>query len=279
MLMNLHLDRTEAAAGEGALPPCERVDGDAAAGLILLCDHARNRVPAEYGSLGLSETELARHIAYDPGAAVVTGALAARLSVPAVMSTFSRLVVDPNRGEDDPTLIMKLSDRVVVPGNIHIDDRERRDRIARFHAPYHAAIASAVEEALTAGVVPALVSVHSFTPAWRGYRRPWQVGILWDRDLRLAGPLISALAKDAHLTVGDNEPYEGALANDTLFRHGTRRGLAHALIEIRQDLIADGAGVASWAGRLAEILATLNRDPDIHEIRHCGSRTGPVDPM
>jgi predicted N-formylglutamate amidohydrolase len=195
------------------------------------------------------------------------------------MSDFSRLVIDPNRGEDDPTLIMKLSDRVVVPGNVHMSDLERAKRIERFHAPYHAAIALCIEEALATGIVPALVSIHSFTPVWRGRSRPWQVGILWDRDPRLAEPLISALAGDPVLTVGDNEPYEGALVNDTLYRHGTRRGLAHALVEIRQDLIADEAGVGAWAERLADILLALNRHPEIHEIRRYGSRSGPVDPM
>lgn len=233
----------------------------------------------EFGSLGLPAGEFDRHIAYDPGAAAVTRALAERLGIPAVMSTFSRLVIDPNRGPDDPTLVMRLSDGVVVPGNAKIDTAERRRRIACFHAPYHAAISAAIDEGFAAGTIPALVSMHSFTPVWRGHVRPWQVGVLWDRDPRLAQPLIAALARDPALTVGDNEPYSGALEHDTLYTHGTRRGLAHALVELRQDLISDHAGVEAWAVRLAPILLDLNKRDEIHRIRHFGSITGLVAPI
>lgn len=271
--------RQPAATGEGAETPFTIIDGDVGGGLILVCDHADNRLPSGYGELGLSPAEFERHIAYDPGAAAVTGALAARLGAPAVISSFSRLLIDPNRGEDDPTLIMRLSDGAIVPGNHHIGEDERARRIAAYYAPYHDAIAAMIDRALAAGTVPAIVSIHSFTPVWRGEKRRWQAGILWDADPRLAVPLIEMLATDGLLVVGDNEPYSGALAGDTLYRHGTRRGLAHALIELRQDLIADPEGVAAWADRLAAILATLNRRPELHEIRHHGSRTGPVDPM
>ena len=174
------------------------------------------------------------------------------------MSTFSRLLIDANRGEDDPTLIMRLSDGAIVPGNAAVDAAERARRIARFHAPYHAAIDAAIDRAIAAGRPPALVSIHSFTPVWRGHARPWHAGVLWDTDPRLAVPLIEALRADPALVVGDNEPYAGALANDTMYRHATARGLAHALIEIRQDLIGDEAGAAAWAERLAPILADLN---------------------
>ena len=273
-------DRTAETEAEGGdIAPFVAIDGDPALGLVLVCDHASNRIPHGYGCLGLEADALARHIAYDPGAAAVTRALARRLGAPAVLSTFSRLVIDPNRGEDDPTLIMRLSDRAVVPGNRDVDDGERARRIAAWYAPYHAAIDAAVGRSLASGHVPALVSVHSFTPIWRGRPRPWPIGVLWDADPRLAVPLIEAFARDRALMVGDNEPYSGALANDCMFRHGTRRGLAHALIELRQDLIADEAGVAGWADRLAEILVELNGRSDIHEIRHHGSRSGPVVPI
>jgi predicted N-formylglutamate amidohydrolase len=277
--MTMVADRSPALGDRGGEAPFVRIAGDPAAGLIILCDHAANRVPSDYGDLGLGPEELRRHIAYDPGAAAVTLELARRLGVPAVLSTFSRLLIDANRGEDDPTLIMRLSDGAVVPGNARVDAAERERRIAHFHAPYHAAITAAIDDCLVQGAVPALVSIHSFTPVWRGRNRPWHAGVLWDRDPRLAEPLIAALAADPNLVVGDNEPYAGALANDTLYRHGTRRGLAHALIEIRQDLIADEPGARAWSERLAAIVADLNRRDEIHKVRHYGSRSGPVDPI
>jgi predicted N-formylglutamate amidohydrolase len=268
-----------AAKAEDGGEAFESVAGNAAAGLILICDHADNRLPPDYGTLGLAAESLNRHIAYDPGARAVTLALARRLDAPAVLSRFSRLLIDPNRGLDDPTLIMRLSDRAVIPGNLRLDPGERERRIARLYRPYDAAIRTAIDRALAAGTVPAIVSLHSFTPVWRGRARPWQAGVLWDADPRLAEPLIAALRSDGDLVVGDNEPYSGALAGDTLYRHATRRGLAHALVEIRQDLIAEADGVEAWAGRLADILARLNRLPEVHAIRHYGSRTGPVDPI
>jgi len=270
---------SEAAGDEEHFAPLVTIAGDPAHGLIFLCDHAENCLPPEYGTLGLPSTELQRHIAYDPGAAEVTRGLAERLGAPAVLSTFSRLLIDPNRGDDDPTLIMRLSDGAMIPGNRHVDGAERERRITRFHAPYHAEIERTIERSVKAGAIPALVSIHSFTPVWRGRGRPWQIGILWDADPRLARPLVEKLAADPNLVVGDNEPYSGALIRDSMFRHGTRRGLAHGLIELRQDLIGDAAGAAAWVDRLAPMLAELNTLPELHEVRHYGSRAGPVDPM
>jgi predicted N-formylglutamate amidohydrolase len=260
-------------------PPFRTIAGDPASGLLILCDHAENRLPAEYGDLGLPPAEFRRHIAYDPGAAAVTVSLARRLGAPAVLSTFSRLLIDANRGEDDPTLVMRLSDGALIPGNAGIDAAEKERRIARFHAPYHAAVAAAVKAGLATGHPPAILSMHSFTPVWRGKMRPWHASILWDVDPRFAVPLIEALRADSELIVGDNEPYSGALTNDTMYRHATRRGLAHALVEIRQDLIGDEAGAEAWAERLEPLVARLNREPDLHVIRHFGSRSGPVEPL
>lgn len=233
------------------------VSGDVASGWLLVCDHAKNTLPARYGTLGLPDTELSRHIGYDIGAEGVTERMAARLHAPAVLSGFSRLLIDPNRGEDDPTLVMRLSDGSIVPGNAHADDAETTYRLNRFYRPYDHAITAAIDQAVAADVPPLIVSIHSFTADWRGSPRPWHVGVLWDRDARLAQPLIDALRQDPELVVGDNEPYTGALTGDTMYRHGTRRGIAHALIEIRQDLISDDAGMDHWAGLLTDILARL----------------------
>jgi predicted N-formylglutamate amidohydrolase len=255
-----------------AEPPFVRIDGDIGRGLLLLCDHASNRIPAPYGSLGLAPADFERHIAYDIGAAAVTRRLAELTGAPALLTSTSRLLIDPNRGEDDPTLIMRLSDGRVVPGNAGVDAAERERRLALYHRPYHQAIAATVDEALAAGVVPAIFSVHSFTPRWKDWARPWHVAILWDLDPRFPAPLIEALRAEGDLVVGDNEPYDGALKNDTLYRHATKRGLANVLIEIRQDLVTTSAEVEGWAIRLARLLAPILERPDLHGVQHFGSR-------
>jgi predicted N-formylglutamate amidohydrolase len=250
----------------------EIVGGRVAAGVILLCDHARNTIPPEYADLGLPPSELARHIAYDIGAEGVTRAMAEALGCPAVLSRFSRLLIDPNRGDDDPTRVMRLSDGAIVPGNARSDAAEVAARARRFAAPYHAAVAGVIDASLAAGMVPAIVSIHSFTPVMKGIARPWHVGILWDTDPRLPRPLLSALGAEPDLVVGDNEPYSGALAGDTISRHATARGLANALIEVRQDLIAHEADAARWGRRLAAILSPLLVDPALRDMKAYGSR-------
>ncbi|MGE0851765.1 MAG: DUF1244 domain-containing protein [Hyphomicrobiaceae bacterium] len=228
--------------------------GRADAGLILLCDHAANDIPPPYGTLGLPAEQLRRHIAYDIGAARVTAGLAAALGVPAVMTRFSRLLIDPNRGVDDPTLIMRLSDGAVIPGNRRLDEGERRRRISLYYAPYHRAIGSVIDRCSASAGGPLLLSIHSFTESWKETPRPWHVGVLWDRDQRLARPLIDALHAEGDLIVGDNEPYSGQLEGDSLWQHATSRGLANALIEIRQDLIRDEGGQDAWVQRFARIV-------------------------
>ena len=225
--------------------------------LLFLCDHASPGLPPGYGTLGLPDALFASHIAYDIGAAQVTRALAGGFGGPAVLGVWSRLLIDLNRGPDDPTLIMKLSDGSIIPGNRKISDGERARRIAEFHAPYHAAIAGAVARLGQ----PVLISLHSFTPHWKGQPRPWEVGVLWDKDGRLARPLMARLAA-AGFAVGDNEPYSGALEGDTLNRHGTRNGLPHVLIEMRQDLIGDEKSAVGFAARLRPILAAALADMD-----------------
>ncbi len=247
-----------------AVPPTRRAD------LILLCDHASNRLPQQYHTLGLPPAEFERHIAYDIGAEAVTQGLASRLGGAAFFARFSRLLIDPNRGTDDPTLIMKLSDGAVIPGNARINEEERQHRIETYHQPYHRAISAYIDSRPASGTAPILVSLHSFTPVWRGVARPWHAGILWDLDGRLPLPLLEALRSMPGLTIGDNEPYHGALEGDTLNVHGTRRGLAHALVEIRQDLIATQRGVDEWVERLASVLEPIMNDPILHEVKHFG---------
>lgn len=230
-------------------------------------------MPAAFSNLGLPAAQRARHIAYDIGVEPLTLAMAARLGAPAVLSRFSRLLIDPNRGDDDPTLVMRLSDGAVVPGNARIDETEIEARKQRFSLPYHAAVASTLDQMLAAGVTPAVVSIHSYTPEMKGIPRPWHVGILWDSDPRLPLALLDVLRRDPALLVGDNEPYDGALDGDTMARHCIARGLAHILIEVRQDLIADPADALHWGKRLADDLRPLLQRPEMHQVQHFGSRT------
>jgi predicted N-formylglutamate amidohydrolase len=257
--------------------PFEILEGRPERGLLLIADHARNRLPAAYGTLGLPQSEFSRHIAYDIGIEPLVRALAARLAAPAVLAGFSRLLIDPNRGEDDPTLIRQIYDGTVVPGNYPMSAEERKIRLAAFYHPYHDAIDRMIAQvAAASGMAPFLVSLHSFTPSLQGRPRPWHVGILWDRDFRAPRRLLERLKSDPTLIVGDNEPYDGALRGDTMFRHAVLPGYAHALIEIRQDLIAGEAGITEWAARLAPVLEEINAEPDIHIVRQYGSRTDPI---
>jgi len=178
--------------------------------LIFICDHAANQLPPAYGTLGLAPELLKTHIAHDIGAATVTRVLAKEFGAPAILARWSRLLIDLNRGADDPTLVMKLSDGSVIEGNARADSAEIDARAARYHAPYHGAIAREILAHRERGQVPSLVSIHSFTPSWKGRARPWQVGVLWDRDGRLALPLMESL-RAAGFSVGDNEPYSGEL--------------------------------------------------------------------
>jgi predicted N-formylglutamate amidohydrolase len=253
--------------------PVETIEGGREAGVVLICDHAANNLPAAYQGLGLSRADLTRHIAWDIGAAEVTRRLAARLAAPAVLTRFSRLLIDANRGLDDPTLVMRLSDGRIIPGNARIDAKEIAKRCRLYWQPYRKAIAAQIEAMTARGRVPAILSVHSFTPAWKDAKRPWQVGILWDSDARLAQPLIEALTA-AGLQVGDNEPYDGALEGDTLDAEVTRRGLAGCLLEIRQDLIAETHQAVAWADHLAELLAPILSRPEVHRVEFQPSRTG-----
>src|SRR5665213_2689994 len=175
--------------------------------LLFLCDHASNALPADYDGLGLAAPLFETHIAYDIGAAFVTRALAGAYGAAALLGGVSRLLIDLNRGADDPTLVMKLSDGSIIPGNRGADAAEMARRIAAYHAPYHAAIATELDRIGQGAVI---VSLHSFTPSWKKVPRKWEVGILYDRDVRLAAPLMARLA-EAGFTVGDNEPYDGAL--------------------------------------------------------------------
>jgi predicted N-formylglutamate amidohydrolase len=220
---------------------------------LVLCDHASNVVPDWLGSgdLGLPPGEMERHIAYDIGAAGVAMRLAEQLGAPAVFSNFSRLVIDPNRGQDDPTLVRRIYDETIVPGNRAIAAAGITERLERCYLPYHDKIAQLARRRQDT----AIVSVHTFTPQLRHKPpRPWHVGLLFADDARLALPLADLLRDDPDLVVGMNEPYTGYLDGDTIDQHATRHGRQNVLIELRSDLVADDAGQKAWADRLAQLL-------------------------
>ena len=225
---------------------------------LVTCDHARNAVPdfVSGGDLGLPPEDMNRHIAYDIGAEGVARELARLLRGACVGAGFSRLAIDPNRGEDDPTLLMRICDGTVVPGNRRAGAREREARLERLHRPYHAAV-----DALAARRSDTIiVAVHSFTPQLRGKPpRPWHVGVLHAEDERLSRPLVAELRREGDLCVGVNEPYSGHLPGDSVCRHALRHGRPNALLELRNDLIETPEARTAWARRLAPILEDAAR--------------------
>jgi predicted N-formylglutamate amidohydrolase len=260
--------------GRDEPPPFELIEGRAESGLILVCDHASNRLPAALDRLGLAEAYLDDHIAWDIGAAGVARRLRDRFDADAVLGTYSRLVVDLNRGLTDSSCMPAISDGILIPGNVGLDARERERRRRALHEPYHEAIETLIERRTVDGRVPVFLGVHSFTPRFHGTQRPWHAGILWDRDPRLALPLLRALRAQEGLYIGDNEPYSGRHTADySIDRHAECRGIAHAGIEIRQDLIAEPEGQARWAGILGDALEAIMADASVFVP------LSPVNPM
>ncbi len=225
---------------------------------IFTCDHASNFLPPQYGTLGLPEADLSRHIAWDPGALPVARRLAQALDAALVETCVSRLVLDCNRPLDAPDLIPQVSETTVVPANAGLSPAEREARVALCWRPFHDAVETVVQDRLAAKREAWLISVHSFTPIYKGAQRPWQIGIIHDDDTRLAAPLIAGLEATGGLIVGVNQPYSPAdRVYFTLEAHARPRGLPCAMIEIRNDEIADEAGQALWADRLATVLSRI----------------------
>jgi predicted N-formylglutamate amidohydrolase len=228
---------------------------DGAGSFVVICDHASNRIPDELDALGLSDELIGLHIAWDPGALPVARRLARRLDAPLCWPDISRLVIDCNRAPDAADLVLATSEGREVPGNRALTPAEKGRRLSAVHAPYHDSIGECIAQRKAAGLPTALVAIHSFTPVYLGRARPWQVGVLFGEDRRLADLIIRRLKADPSLTVGINEPYspdDGVYY--TLRRHAAAGALPSVMIEIRSDEIADSAAQGAWGDRLADIL-------------------------
>lgn len=229
---------------------------------LLIGDHAGNLVPRALAGLGLPGTELERHIGIDIGIRGVGAALSAALDATFIHQRYSRLVIDCNRKPDSTDAMAEVSDGTRVPGNVAMSATDRAARINEIFAPYHARIAAEIAARIDRGAAPVLVALHSFTPRHGDFPapRPWHIGVLWNRDDRLARPLIDALRGEGDLVVGINQPYGVSDELDYAVPvHAEARGLVHVEVEIRQDLIADEAGQAAWASRLARLLPVAAR--------------------
>lgn len=251
-------------------PPFTIFNPNGQSSVVLVCDHASNTIPTRLNQLGLGPADLERHIAWDIGAARVSQWLAARLDAPVVLGGYSRLVIDCNRPPGSPSSIAEVSDGTHIPGNKKINDLDSETRVNEVFLPYHHAITRMLAQRWRHGhgQAPALIAIHSFTPVMSGFHRPWHLGVLWNRDPRLALPLLERFQADPELCVGDNQPYSGREVGFTMDTHGGAAGLPHVEIEIRQDLLADAAGCERWAARVGEILEAVLRDSALYAVRH-----------
>jgi predicted N-formylglutamate amidohydrolase len=241
--------------GADDVPPFDVAQREGRSPFFIVCDHAGRRLPRALGSLGLSAEDLSRHIAWDIGAVGVARALAKTLDAHVVWQQYSRLVIDCNRPLEAHDSIAARSERTAIPGNQRLEPEDAVARAKEIFHPYHDEIRDALERRRRAERPTILVAMHSFTPSYLDVPRPWHIGVLFNRDTRLAEPLLGLLGNEGDLVVGRNQPYAVSDVSDySIIHHGERRGLLHVELEIRQDLIADEAGQAAWAARLARLL-------------------------
>ncbi|MEM7432279.1 MAG: N-formylglutamate amidohydrolase [Pseudomonadota bacterium] len=225
--------------------------------VLLVCDHASCRFPESLGDMGLDPFARRCHLAVDIGAGALTEYLADSLGVTAVVAQYSRLVMDCNRQLLDPSAFLEFGDGVVVPGNRNLSAAAKEARANEIYWPYHRGVEAQVKRLLALGKPPVFVSVHSFTPVMNGESRPWQIGVLWDKDRPTAKTFIDGF-RDAGYVVGDNEPYSGKAPQDfTIDYHAEEAGLPHVGIEIRQDLIDNPAGIELIASQMHKIIQSI----------------------
>jgi predicted N-formylglutamate amidohydrolase len=235
-------------------PAVETVNPGGASPYVLLCEHASNYIPVRYERLGLAAPELERHIAYDIGVAPIARELARQLDAPLVLSGYSRLLIDCNRPPGVATSVPEVSETTTIPGNTALSREERAYREAAFYWPFQKEVARLLDQRQANRMPTIVFGVHSFTPVFKGFVRPWHAGILFRKAERLGHALVEAL-QESDLTVVANEPYQIRDEGDyTVPVHGEARGLDAVLIEIRQDLIATGEGQKAWIRRLVPAL-------------------------
>ena len=235
--------------------PVEIINPKGKSPIFLVCEHAGRCIPRKLGDMGLSEDDRQRHIAWDIGAGAVSARLAERLDAPLITQAYSRLVCDCNRDIGVPSFIPAISERTMIPANEGLTPADRDSRIEEIYRPLHDRIRDALDRRAAEGVPTVFLSVHSFTPVFMDEARPMHIGLLYDRDPRLAALVGSVLRADGDLVVADNEPYALDWSRDfTVPEHGERRGIPSLEIEIRQDLIGEAEGQDVWAERLASAL-------------------------
>lgn len=234
------------------------VNEDGRSPVVLICEHASNHIPARYGGLGLAPADLQRHIAWDIGAAALARRLSALLDAPLFLSGYSRLLIDCNRPPGAPTSIPPRSEDTLIPGNQDLSQEEAARREAAYFAPFQDRIARFLDARAAAGRRSTVLGIHSFTPVFRGVKRPWHAGVLYGDAAALGACLLARLRADPALTVGDNQPYRILPDEDyTVPVHGDARGLPAALIEVRQDLLGTAPDIEEWARRIAAGLSCL----------------------
>lgn len=242
----------------GDPPPYTIYNEQSEAKILFVCDHSGRAFPARLGQLGLADWVLEKHVAWDIGSGDVAHNLATRFGAPLICANYSRLVIDNNRNPQDPSVCITLSEGIAIPGNMDMSPVEREKRFESVFDPYHAAIEGQLGIMRGRGIVPALIAIHSCTPVFDQVVRPWHIGVLWDKDPRIAVPLLDALGAMDDICIGDNEPYSGRDPHDyTIDHHAEAARIPHVSIEVRQDLIDTPEGAERWAGVLGDALEDI----------------------
>ncbi len=255
--------------GEPAPYRIENAKGSAP--ILIICDHASNRVPKILDNVGLSKADLAKHIAWDPGTEDIGQYMSEKLDAAAVFATYSRIVVDVNRGERSPECMREVSDHIVVPGNQKLSAAEKRQRLDEIFWPYHRALSGQIKALRKKGIVPMIVSLHSFTPEMDGYKRPWEIGVLWNKEETIARRVVENLrAQNPGMVVGENEPYtlkQANLSKNTIKTHAEDTGLPYIIVEFRQDLVATKRDALKWGRIFLEAIAPILIDEEVYQLR------------